>query len=305
MGVGQGLVLLSVALQSLGKVLYGTLLTGVSVPLFVVVSFCLTAAAFLAIARFHLPHAGRAHLLRLNVWTAVSFISFFFALKHLPPAVLASIEIGLSLITAVAVVSIQDRARPQALRVLVCVGIVAGCALLSWAEIADSMSGESPLWDIAAVAASAVVGVASAFCAIESKKLAALNWAPAEVLAHRFYLTILIAALWFPLAEPRLALPDAGTLTLIALIGAVGILTPLLFLQIALRKTDALSAMVCLAAQPILSFLIAMPSPAYEWDAVTLLGVIIVTAFVALDIVAQRHTAAAAPPPSQPRRVDR
>jgi hypothetical protein len=46
--------------------------------------------------------------------------------------------------------------------------------------------------------------------------------------------------------------------------------------------------MICLAAQPILSFLISVPSPAYDWDTLTLIGVVIVTAFVGVDIATQR-----------------
>jgi drug/metabolite transporter (DMT)-like permease len=161
--------------------------------------------------------------------------------------------------------------------------------LLSWAEIAAAMADPNSALVVTAVVASVVTGVASALCAIASKKLAVRGWAPASVLAHRFYLTIAMAAVWLPFAQPELALPDADMLALVALVGAVAVLVPLLLLQIALRSTDALTVMICLAAQPILSFVISMPSPAYDWDALTLFGVVIVTAFVGLDIVAQRH----------------
>ncbi len=62
----------------------------------------------------------------------------------------------------------------------------------------------------------------------------------------------------------------------------------LLLLQIALRGTDELTVMICLAAQPILSYLIALPSPAYDWNGFVLVGAVLVTAFVGLDIAAQR-----------------
>jgi drug/metabolite transporter (DMT)-like permease len=302
MGVGQSLVLFSVALQSLGKVLYGTFLSGVSVPLFILLSVCLTAVVCLVIVRARLPTGGRTVLVLVNVWTAASFIGFFFALKHLPPAILASIEIGMSLIAAIALVSVQERAWPPAVRFLACVGIVAGCAFLSWAEIEAAMANPNPALVMMAIAASAVTGIASALSAITSKKLAASGWAPASVLAHRFYLTIAVAAAWLPFEQQDLALPDATTLALIALVGAVAILTPLLLLQIALRRTDALTVMVCLAVQPILSFAISLPSPAYDWDTLTLLGVVVVTAFVGLDVVAQRNPGpASAAAPGSPR----
>ncbi len=80
----------------------------------------------------------------------------------------------------------------------------------------------------------------------------------------------------------------AKTLALIVVVGAIGILLPLPLLQIALRRTVELTVMICLAVQPILSYLIALPSPAYDWNALVLLGAVLVTAFVGLDIAAQR-----------------
>ncbi len=289
MGIGQGLVVLSVGLQSFGKVLYGTFLTGISVPLFLLLSFCLSAGVFLAIARLRLPRDGRRDLLLVNLWTAVTFVSFFFALKHLPPAVLAAIEIGMSLIAAIAIVSVQQRAWPATTRVVVCAGIIAGCALLSFAEITAALSDPNPEMVVTAIVASAATGLASALCAIGSKKLAASGWSPSTVLAHRFYLTIAIAAVWLPFAETEIALPDAEKLALIGLVGFVAILTPMLLLQIAIQRSDALTVLICLAAQPILSFVLSIPSPAYDFDVMTLLGVGVVTAFVALDIVGQRR----------------
>jgi drug/metabolite transporter (DMT)-like permease len=292
MGIGQGLVFLAVALQSVGKVLYGTFLGAVSTPLFILLSICLTAGVFLAIVRCRLPQEGRAHLVLVNLWTAVTFVSFFFALKHLSPAIVAAIEIGMSLIVAVVLVSVHDKAWPRMVRLPVCAGIIAGCASLAWAEVAASISDPNPGLVWTAIAASIVTGVASAFGATASKRLSTSGWAPSAVLAHRFYLTIAAAVVWLSVEQPKLELPEANTLALIGIVGAVGILTPLLFFQIALRRIDEVALMVCLAAQPILSFLISLPSPAYDWSTPTLLGVLAVTLFVGLDIWAQAPAAA-------------
>jgi drug/metabolite transporter (DMT)-like permease len=292
MAIGQGLVFLAVALQSSGKVLYGTFLAGLSTPLFILLSICLTATVCLAVARFRLPREGRLQLVLVNLWTAISVVAFFFALDHLAPAMVASIEIGMSLLVAMALVSLQGRAWPKWIHLLACLGIVAGCALLGWAEIAASLSHPDPALVWAAVAASTATGIASALSATASRKLAAAGWRPASVLAHRFHLTIAVAILWLSVEAPAVALPDAYSLLLMAVIGMVGVLAPLLF-QIALRRINELTLMVCLAGQPILSFLISLASPAYGWNTVTLLGVLIITLFVALDILAKRRRAEA------------
>lgn len=140
--LGAVLTFLAVATQSVGKVLYGTLLTDVVTQWFVLISISLTAAVFLASVQLHAPRQGRWLMVGANVWTAVSFIGLFFALKHLPPAMFASLEIGMALLAAVAVTAMQQMAWPPLLRLIVCGGILCGCALLSWAEIAFTMSAE-------------------------------------------------------------------------------------------------------------------------------------------------------------------
>lgn len=288
---GHLLTILAVGLQSVGKVLYGTFLIGLSTPVFVLLSVCLTVAVFLAIARFRFPREGRGLLLLANIYTAIGFISLFFALKHLPPAIFASIEIGMSLLTAIALAAVQQRAWPQRLRLLACTGILAGCGLLAWAEIAITTTAPSTAMVWIAILACMATGITSALSAITCKKLGAKGWSPPAVLGHRFYLTVAAAAIWLPFESAGMTMPTVDTLLIVAAIGAVAILIPLLLLQIALRRTDALTVMICMAAQPILSFALSLPSPAYDWNLLTLAGVLVVTLFVGWDIVLQRRTA--------------
>lgn len=285
--LGPALVFVAVALQSGGKVLYGTFLTGVPMPLFVAIGVVMTGAVFLALVRLRLPTEGRLTLLLLNLWTAIGFISFFYALKHLPPAVFASVEIGMSLVTAIAITSIHDRAWPATIRVLACVGIIAGGAVLAYAETAALISHPSQTLVWTAIGASIAAGVSSALSLIASRKLALQGWSSRATLAHRFYLTAGVALVWLPLKVGAAPMPDATMLASILGIASLAILIPLLLFQLALRKTDEVSVMVCVAAQPALSFLLSIPSPAYSWDSLTLIGVGAVTACVGMDILAK------------------
>ncbi len=200
----------------------------------------------------------------------------------------------MSLLTAIALASVQSRAWPRRVRVLACAGILAGCMLLSWTEIVVSTSERASALVWIAIAASAATGITSALSAITSKKLATSGWTSASILAHRFYLTIALALIWLPMEQQTMAIPPRGALALMATIGVIGVLIPLLLLQTALRQTDALTVMICMAAQPILSFALSVPSPAYDWNTLTLLGVLLVTLFVALDVHAQRRPATVA-----------
>lgn len=286
MVIGSTLVFLAMLIQASGKVLYGTLLTSVPTPIFVAIGITLTAAVFLALVRLGLPRQGRGTLLLLNLWTAISFVSFFYALKHVPPAIFASIEIGTGLLTAVALVGIQHRAWPNAARVFACLGIVAGCAVLTLAEMsASALESAALAWS--AIGASAIAGATSVLSLGASRKLAMIGWTSRATLAHRFYLTIAVGLLWLALDPPTATVPDSAALGWILLVATLVIVVPLLLYQLAVRQIDEITFMVCVATQPILSFIVSMPSPAYEWNMLTLVGVLIVSAFFVFDVVAQ------------------
>jgi drug/metabolite transporter (DMT)-like permease len=292
---GQGLTFLAVALQSVGKVLYGTFLTGVSTASFLVVSFCLTAGLFLIAARFRLPGRGVAHIVMVNVWTAITFICFFFALKYLAPASVGSIEVGAAVLVAVIATGLRARAWPRWPRVAVCAGIVTGCAVLAASELGGTLSNGDRLLALLALGASAMAGVASALMATTFRKLAEDGWNPASILAHRFYLTIVVALAWL-LFVGHDVVPALETLPAVLAIGAIGVLLPLLLLQVALRRTDTLTVMICMAVQPVMSFAFSLLSPAYDWSGTALAGVLVVTTSLSLDIYARRNADVLAQP---------
>lgn len=279
---GAALAVTAVAMQSVGKVFYGAHLGDVPTALFLLVGACATAAVFLAVTRFRLPGTGLRLALVNNVWTALSFIAFFLALKYLPPATVAATEIGVSLATVNAVTSWRAHALPHWTRLAACVGIFAGCILLGGTELSRFGTGPMPMTVWLALAAGVVAGIASALTVAASRRLAMSGWNSASVLAHRFYLTIALTLVWFICAGG--ALPEAGTAGAILAVGTVSLLLPVLLLQFALRRTDTLTVLVCMASQPMLSFAFSMASLRYAWDVPTLAGVLIVTAFVGLDI---------------------
>jgi drug/metabolite transporter (DMT)-like permease len=295
---GQGLTFLAVALQSAGKVLYGTWLAGISTATFLLASFCVTAAVCLCAARFRLPRGGLRHIVLVNVWTALAFVAFFFALKHLAPASVGAIEIGAAVLVAVIAESVSARAWPRRSRVVVSAGIVAGCAVLALAEFRGA--GGAPAasaWPLVGLAlgASVLSGVASARMAASFKALAACGWSSASILAHRFYLTIVVALVWL-LSSGGDLVPSAQALPAVLAVSAIGVLLPLLLLQFALRRADTSTVLICAAIQPVVSFAFALLSPAYDWSGATLAGVLIVTAALMLDVRAQRRAAPAARP---------
>ncbi|MFC0397922.1 hypothetical protein [Paraburkholderia rhizosphaerae] len=287
---------LAVFLQSAGKVMYGTFLGMIAPAQFLLISFCVVAGVFLVVARGRLPAGSRASIVSVNVWTAVAFIGFFFALKHLSPAAVGAIEIGVAVLVAVVVAawrrgSAQSGGRPGAAKFVACVGIVGGCALLVPVELERAAAAS---WHtVLALVAAAIAGAASTMIIGSFRRLADSGWGPASILAHRFYLTIAVALVWLTFdggtgGGAGLALPaPADALSIIA-VAVIGVMLPLLLLQFAVRKTDGLTLMICMALQPVLSFMLSMLSPAYQWQPVTLAGTLIVAGALLFDGFAGR-----------------
>jgi drug/metabolite transporter (DMT)-like permease len=301
MSTAHALSFLAVLLQSSGKVMYGTFLAAIAPAQFLLISFCVVAGVFLAVARGRLPAGSRAEIVAVNVWTAVAFICFFYALKHLSPAAVGAIEIGVAVLVAVVAAAWQrhDRpsgGRPGAAKLVVCAGIVGGCALLVPVELERAAAAS---WHTAfALVAAAIAGAASTLIIGSFRRLADSGWRPASILAHRFYLTIAVALVWLSFESGvgdagSLALPaPADALTIVA-VAAIGVMLPLLLVQFAVRKTDGLTLMICMALQPVLSFMLSMLSPAYEWQPVTLAGTLIVAGALLFDVFAGRKPAPA------------
>jgi drug/metabolite transporter (DMT)-like permease len=239
-------------------------------------------------AGFRLPARGRGLLLWTNLWTAISFMAVFFALKHIPPAIYGAFQIATSVLIAVILAGVAQKTAPPKSRLLICAGIFGGCAILALAEARTSMPRTDDLWVLAAIAASMLSGVTSTLTATLCKALAAQGWSSAAVLGHRFYLTIVVALLWLLMDGAAAVAVAPTTLAMTAGVGILCLLAPLLLQQLALRRTDTLSVMICLAAQPILSFLISIAAPVYGCNRLTLIGVLTVTLFVGLDVFLQR-----------------
>jgi drug/metabolite transporter (DMT)-like permease len=163
MAIPHLLVAAAICLESAGKVLYTSLLEDVEVSTFVLLSVGLTALVFMARGRFRMPRAGAGELLWINLSTCVSFACFFFALKHTTPAVVASLDLGGSLLVAVAIAWHSERAALSAARLVACAGIVAGCLMLCIVELRSLPLGMDTTMLGLALAGAALTGATSTF----------------------------------------------------------------------------------------------------------------------------------------------
>ncbi|UDF31858.1 UNVERIFIED_ORG: EamA family transporter (plasmid) [Roseateles sp. XES5] len=286
---GRAMIVLAVLLQAIGKVMYGTWLGSLPTPFFVLVSFALTAAFFLALSWRGAGARAFGPLLLLNAATALTFLSFFYALKRIEPAIVGAVEIGIGPILAILIARLTKGEHPSAARLVVCIGILAGCAILAAAALHGSGFASFGKTAWLGLAASVAAGIGAVLITVASKTLLERGWKFGAVLAHRFYL-ILPLSLAMTFGTDVAAIEWSGPLVAALLaVSLVGVLAPLYLLQIGIGRCDPYTVMVTMAALPVLTFLIEGLSPLYSWSWLTAAGLAVVTAFLLLDVAAKRR----------------
>ncbi|WP_244497195.1 DMT family transporter [Aureimonas sp. D3] len=285
---GRVMIILAVFLQAVGKVAFGTWLTSVPSNLFVFFSFALTAAFFLALSRKGVGAPALGALVLLNASTALTFICFFFALKLIEPAIVGAVEIGIGPLVVVLITLLTTGERPSWLRVVVCLGILAGCAVLAVAALRGSgfASFGPSAW--LGLGASVAAGIGAVLITMSSRALLQRGWKFGAVLAHRFYL-ILPLSLALSLNSDWSSIPWSGSLTAaLLLVAVVSVLAPLYLLQMGIGRCDPYTVMVTMAALPVLTFALEGFSPAYAWSWPTATGVAVVFGFLLVDVAAKK-----------------
>ncbi|MBB4000620.1 hypothetical protein [Aureimonas pseudogalii] len=278
------MIVLAVLMQALGKVAYGTWLVAVPSNLFVFLSFALTAAFFLVMSRRGIGEHAWGPLLLLNAATALTFITFFYALKLIEPAIVGAVEIGIGPVIVVLIALATTGERPSRLRVIVCLGILVGCAVLALAALQGSGFASFGPQAWIGLGASVAAGIGAVLITMSSRALLNRGWRFGAVLAHRFYV-ILPVSLVLTLGSGGEPIEWTGGLAATLLVvSVIGVLAPLYLLQVGIGRCDAYTVMVTMAALPVLTFVIEGFSPAYVWSGLTALGVAIVSGFLLLDV---------------------
>lgn len=285
---GRAMIVLAVLLQAIGKVLFGTWLTALPSHFFVFISFTLTAVFFLVMSRQGAGEKAWGPIVLLNASTALTFLTFFYALKLIEPAIVGAVEIGIGPVLAVIITLVLTGERPSVLRTVVCAGVLGGCVILALAAVKGSgfASFGQNAW--LGLVASVAAGIGAVLITMASKALLNCGWKFGAVLAHRFYLIIPIS-LVMTLGTGLPVIEWSGLLIAALLtVTVVGVLAPLYLLQVGIGRCDAYTVMVTMAALPVLTFIIEGFSPLYSWSWLTAAGVGVVTLFLLVDVMAKR-----------------
>ncbi|NRO98488.1 hypothetical protein GWC77_21425 [Paraburkholderia sp. NMBU_R16] len=280
----------AICLQALGQVLYTYFLSGISEPVFVLGSFLLTALILNLKNGFSMPRRDFDLLIRNNIYTAVTYLCFFFALRELDPSVVVAIDTGVALIVGALSDSIKKRVWPTPRRLAICTGVLVACLLLGARQFDGAgHPGLSRLSIWIAMAATAVTGASSALTMSVCADLAERGWSRSAIVSQRFYLTVCATLAWCLVFPDALHIAiDGRTIGIAAIVTVAGVMLPMLLLQSAVQSCGPFAVLVCMSVQPFISLLLSTSASLQAFDWRTAVGIAVVSALVIYDVAADR-----------------
>lgn len=270
----------------------GHLLQGVQPFLLLFCSFSLVAL-FFGGSEWLFPSKGSPKfreggwdLVMVNLMTAAAWITFYLAMKYLEPAVASAVANSLGpIVTLCLALLLGMGARPRSVEFLTSVGVMASVGLL----IAATWLGKSGV--VGASHESLLIGIAMAIaCGITmaintffSKRLNVKGWSARKILAHRFYLILVVAAMLFPRngMEWLSAPSHLGTVFVIAFLGVI---VPLYTFQLGVQLLDPVVVALILSTVPLFAMGVQGLDRRLEFSAFSLTGICLVIAFSCLGV---------------------
>lgn len=252
--------------QAVRDAYFGNVFQSVSFLVVAILAFGGSTAVFGGWAWWRRPEEVRALVgntrlfLALNATTAAAWMGYFFALKHLEPAIVNTLYTGVGSIAVLALSALGESMAKEAdtgwLERVGYVGVLA--SLIAIAAVAvlgqSGLPGQPMSIRIAAVMAATTGGVIIAISHMIARRLGDLGIGSTALMGLRFPLTLGIAVVAeLVLGQPQMR-SDVGALPLLA-IGAFGLVViPSYFLQLGVARTSPLAVNVIRSLGPIFVF---------------------------------------------------
>jgi len=295
---GPLLVLIFALSQSVRDVYFGSMFQHFDFFLIILLAFSWSTVIFAAVTLIRAPsdfaklRAQPRSIVVANVTTALAWISFFFALTHVDPAICNTIHSAMGPLTVVVLGARGVAlAKPRSIgRVEYAgyAGIAASVAALWWIVIGgySGLALTNITASVAGLALLSVSGISITISLLYCKRLQDRGIGADAVTAVRYLLLILLAGtvvLWRGSFD---AAHTAGRLTSLSAATIVLIVLPLYAFQLGIGRTTPLTAQVIRALGPVFVFGLEQLDGRLHYSLPTLACVLVYSASVIVSNIA-------------------
>jgi len=253
--------------QGIRDALFGNLFQSISFLLIAALAFGGSVLGFSALALLRQPKSfaglavSPARLLMLNITTACAWLSFFFGLRYLEPAVVATLYNGMGpltvLLVAVCIQSTQT-VRPSVLEWMCYFGATCSLAALTAVVLTDHSGLHEPeRWlQITALVIVAIGGATITVSHMIARWFSDRGAGSDAITGTRFLVAVCAAVVLNALLEGQTPSPSLTDLPGIAIGAFVLIASPSFMLQLGIARTSPLGVNVIRALGPVFVFAI-------------------------------------------------
>ncbi|MGY3238430.1 drug/metabolite transporter (DMT)-like permease [Bradyrhizobium sp. USDA 4472] len=222
----------------------------------------------------------------LNVVTAISWVGLFIGLKYVEPAIVVSFMVALGPAATIWLNAvIRRRGSPPASEIVVSAAIAAIGSYMIWISASGNAGVEWGARSSFGIVLAIVAGLSIAITNILVKLLFDRGFSGRQVLAHRFYGTILLL---LGLVDHSSVGPEIAQHWLaIATIGLSTIVLPLLLIQQGIRRVEPFTVNMVLSTAPVITFLFQYFDARIVPSSHTFVGNVLITAIAVTNIYLQ------------------
>lgn len=294
--VGTTFLVASAFLTSGSNVYYSNKVQEISPFFFTFISFLITAFFFHGIQLKHSSQYMKTDkrfskdVVGINLSTAGAFMSFYFALKYIEPAVVGAIEIGIGPISSLVIVRLLHGMKINRLDFLTGIGALIGSLFLvvSTLQGSSGLGFESIPVAVLGLFSSILSGFCAALAAIFSKRLSIAQWSSSKILAHRFYVIVALSLI-LSVQQGNFAQQLSTNWVWILTVSILGVTIPLYFLQLGIHYSESFFVMMSLSFIPIFTFAFQFFDPRIAISYHSLSGISIIMLFAVFSVLLNNY----------------
>lgn len=223
-----------------------------AILIFVSVAFMTCSAVYFMISKFKKIKVSRAQipcLIKLNVSTALAFVSFYISITLIPASIATLLEAAAGPLWVIIIGAVFCKKRVVLTSVITSM-LVMFCGIVAVCIISEEKLSFQAIMGISLAIAAAL---GAALVAWNSDSAESLSLSPTIVLAWRFHLTWILSLIIYALI-PVEKITNGDIFNSLWLM-LVGVVLPMYFMQTGMQKSSPLITMMCLSMLPLITYI--------------------------------------------------